>query len=190
MKLMKIRLRGTLLALLAGLLCCLNMNGAETLTKSAEPLPLRFAWGANLDGSIELSGHNMSCIGIDGEFGLSWRWVRFFGVSAQADIMIGSSSRSYPLTAVFRTDFCSHERRLLFMEVRGGVDLCYLEGYNNDTQPYGSAGLGVTLAHGKNFSTHVILAYTYVGRDKCTSGTHERNCPGMSYATLRFGVSF
>ena len=174
------------------LLCCLQATatGPDTEIKVAEEArPLRFAWGADLSGGIDLSGHDMSTLGISAQFGLEWHWVRFFGIGAEADIMVGNSSRTFPLSAVFRTDF-SNRRRLLFMELRGGMALNYLTGYAQETVPYASGGLGITLASGKTFSSHVFLGYTYNGRSKCEIGNYQRDCPGMSYATMRIGVSF
>lgn len=152
-------------------------------------VPLRFAWGADIGGDIEMSGHDLSTVGIDAGFGLEWRWIRFFGVNAAATIAVTNSTRMFPLTLNFRTDFCN-TRQLLFADLRGGVSLVYMPGNARDQQPYGSAGLGVTLATGKTFSSHIIVGYTYIGRDKCYVGTRERICPGMSAATLRIGAMF
>jgi len=71
-------------------------------------VPLQFAWGANIDGAVELSGHNMSTFGLNGEFGLQYRWIRFLGASAEADITIGNSSRLYPFSVVFSHRFLQH----------------------------------------------------------------------------------
>lgn len=150
---------------------------------------LKFAWGAELNGGVEMSGHDMSTIGISAAFGLQWQWVRFFGLGAEADIMVDNSSRSFPLSLIFRTDF-SRRQRLLFMDLRGGVSLNYLDRDPQSYNPYASGGLGITLAHGRSFCSHLILAYTYVGRDNCYVGERQRKCPGMSYATLRLGVLF
>lgn len=166
---------------------------ATTLTAGAsvpdEPRGLRFAWGGDVGSNIDMSEHNMSSLNISANFGLSWRWVRFFGVGAEAASMVSSSYRSYPLYAIFRTDF-SERQRLLFMDVRGGLSLNYFEDNTQYTGPYASAGLGITLAKGRTFSSHLILAYTYIGQETCTLGTQLRNCPGVSLATIRLGVAF
>lgn len=153
------------------------------------PRPLRFVWGAEIGGSVELSGHEMSTLGIGASFGMQWQWIRFLGVSAEADVMVSNSSRIFPLTLNFRTDF-SKSRRLLFVDLRGGTALTYYNDEEQKAQPYGSAGLGVTLAAGRKYASHLIVSYAYVGRDRCFVGERERNCPGMSYVTMRLGVTF
>lgn len=150
---------------------------------------LRFAWGAEFNGGVEMSGHDMSTVGIDASFGMAWKWIRFLGITAEADIMVDNSSRSFPISLNFRTDF-SRKRRLLFMDLRGGMAFNYYNGESQSTDPYASAGLGITLASGKTFSSHIILAYTYLGRKHCYVGDFMRDCPGMSYASMRLGVTF
>ena len=151
--------------------------------------PLRFAWGAELGGGVEMSGHNMSTIGLNASFGMQWKWIRFFGVVAEADIMVDNSSRTFPLALNFRTDFC-HSRRLLFLDLRGGMALNYFDGDKQETGAYASGGLGVTLASGRTFSSHLIVGYTFIGREQCYVGDRVRNCPGMSYVSMRIGVDF
>ena len=161
----------------------------STVKTTMAPRPLAFSWGADLGGGIDVSGHNMSTLGFSAQFGMQWKWIRFFGVGAEADIMVGNSSRTFPLSAIFRTDFCNYSR-LVFMELRGGMALNYLDGDPQETVPYGSAGIGVTLATGKSFSSHIIVGYTYNGRKECYLGDTRRNCPGMSLVSMRIGLSF
>lgn len=161
---------------------------SDNATKSG-PRPLRFVWGAEISGAVELSGHEMSTLGIGASFGMQWQWIRFLGISAEADIMVSNSSRIFPLTLNFRTDF-SKSRRLLFLDLRGGTALTYFNDEGQKAQPYGSVGLGVTLAAGRKFASHLIVSYAYVGRDHCFVGERERKCPGMSYATMRLGITF
>lgn len=176
--------------IILALFCSLCVSAvAQSDSSDNTPQPLRFAWGANLSGGAELSGHNMSTLGLNGEFGLEYRWIRFLGASAEANITIGNSARLYPLSLIFRTDF-SNTRKLLFLDARGGVALLYPEEGEQQTQPYASAGLGINLAHGKNFASHIIVGYTYVGQDQCHRGERLLNCPGISYASVRFGLSF
>jgi hypothetical protein len=167
----------------------LSLIGLSAAAQSNTPRPLRFAWGANFEGGAEMSGHNMSTIGINGEFGLQYKWIRFVGASAQADITVGNSSRIYPLSLVFRTDF-SNTQKLLFLDVRGGMALLYHEDDSRENSAYGSAGIGITFAHSKKFSSHLIVGYSYVGQDICSQGERLRKCPGISYATMRLGLAF
>jgi hypothetical protein len=170
-------------------LLCIASLSLSAQTNSDTQRPLSFAWGANLNGGVELSSHDMSTLGINGEFGLRYRWIRFLGASAEADITIGNSARVYPLSVVFRTDF-SNTQKLLFLDLRGGAALLYHEDDSQETQPYASAGLGVTLAHGKTFASHLIIGYTYIGQDECMRGERRLSCPGMSYASVRLGLAF
>lgn len=148
-----------------------------------------FAWGSDLSGNVDLSAHDMSAIGLCVEAGMRWRWIRFLGVGVEGNIMVGNSNRSYPLFVNFRTDF-SNRRRLVFMDLRGGVAFNYFNDNDQETGAYASGGFGVTLAAGKTFSSHIILAYTYLSQDKCFNGNYERDCPGISMVTLRLGVAF
>lgn len=157
----------------------------------SEPVPrkLSFAWGADFGGNVDLSGHDMSSIGISARFGMRWKWIRFVGVGAEGDIMVNNSSRTYPLFVNFRTDFSPY-RRLLFVDLRGGMALNYFNNNDMETGAYLSGGAGVTLASGKNFSSHVILAYTFIGQEQCYIGNYLRKCPGISMVTIRLGVAF
>ena len=153
-----------------------------------EPRNLHFAWGAELGASLDMSSHNMSAIGINAKFGMRWKWIRFLGVGIQGDMMVSNSAHTYPLYLNFRTDF-ANTNQLIFMDLRGGVAFNNL--YESKyTAPYLSGGVGVTLAKGKTFSSHIILAYSYLGQDVCYDGLKARNCPGISFATMRLGVAF
>ncbi len=157
--------------------------------QNPEPRKLSFAWGADLGGNVDMSGHDMSSLGISARFGMRWKWVRFFGVGAEGNIMMSNSNRAYPLFVNFRTDF-SNYRRLLFVDLRGGVSLNYFNNKDMETGGYFSGGLGVTLATGKTFSSHLVLAYTFIGQEECYNGNYLRKCPGISMATIRLGVAF
>jgi hypothetical protein len=151
--------------------------------------PLRFAWGAEVSGNVDMSAHDTSSPGINAEFGMQWSWIRFLGIGAEADVAVSNSTRAIPVMAIFRTDF-SRTRKLLFMDLRGGFALNYPYMMPQSTNPYASAGVGVTLATGKTFSSHLIMAYTYMGIKECRNGDYLRDCPGYSYASIRLGVQF
>lgn len=175
--------------LISAVLLSPNIAQAEDSIDNSNGRPLRFVWGAGIDGGVEMSGHDMSTLGIDATFGMQYKWIRFFGVNAEADIMVSNSARTFPLTLNFRTDFSSRQR-LLFADLRGGIALNYYDGNTQETQPYASGGIGITLATGRTFSSHLIVGYTYLGRNECYVGNRGRKCPGMSYASIRLGVQF
>lgn len=150
---------------------------------------IQFAWGAELTGNVEMSDHDLSAIGLNAEVGFRWKGIRFFGVGAEGLIMVTNSNRSFPIFVNLRTDF-SQRRRLVFLDLRGGVSLNYFNDSHYESGAYASAGVGITLAAGKTFSSHLILAYTYIGQEECYLGDYLRKCPGISFATLRLGVAF
>lgn len=170
-------------------LTCQAATPADTTTPTDNYRKASFAWGAELSGAADMSQHNMSAVGISAEFGFRYKWVRFLGIGAEGNTMVNTSDRTFPLYINFRTDFSNH-RRLLFVDLRGGMALNYLYGNTQKTGAYASGGVGITLAGGKKFSSHIILAYTYIGNDVCYYGDYMRTCPGISQATLRLGVIF
>lgn len=159
-------------------------------TDSEEQYPVRFAWGADIGGTIDLSSHGMSAIGIGANFGMSWKWVRFFGIGVSGNTAVSNGTMMYPIFLNFRTDFCN-TRQLLFADVRVGVSINnFSDTEGNDPGAYLSAGMGVTMAKSRTFSSHVMLAYTYMDRTRCYLGNYERHCPGMSMVSLRLGIAF
>ncbi len=165
---------------------------ASTLKASEIPASrekVKFAWGANLSGNVDMSDHDLSALGLNAEFGFRWKAIRFLGIGAEGIMMVNGSNRCYPLYVNFRTDFSQRER-LVFLDLRGGASLNYFNDSSSETGAYFSGGVGITLATGKTFSSHIIMAYTYLGQEKCYIGDYERNCAGISMVTLRLGVSF
>lgn len=177
------KLKFTPLIVLSLMICaCFGHLHAQTSR------PFGFAWGAELGGNIDMSGHSMSSVDINAKLGIRWRWVRFLGIGAEGDFMVTNSGRIYPIFLNLRTDFYESDQ-LFFLDLRGGLALNYLYGEQN-TGAYVSTGLGITLAKGKSYATHIIMAYTFYGQDKCIKGEYIRKCPGISAATLRLGISF
>lgn len=170
---------------------CCSKHAEKTVARDVDNdyRSLSFAWGSDLAGNVDLSSHNMSAIGLSAEVGMQWRWIRFLGVGAEGNVMVSNSSRSFPIFVNFRTDFSNH-RRLFFMDLRGGMAINYFIDDKHETGAYVSGGLGVTLAEGKAFSSHIILAYTYLSQEQCYNGNYLRDCPGISMVTLRLGVAF
>ena len=74
--------------------------------------------------------------------------------------------------------------------LRGGVALTYFKNEKQSTQGYGSASVGFTLASGRTFASYLSVGYSYIGRDRCMQRGTEHDCRGMSYATMRIGISF
>lgn len=120
-----------------------------------------FTWGADLGSSVDLTANDMTSIDLTGYFGYKNNWLRFLGVGASINSMLGNASRCYPLYAMLRTSFSSRPQ-LCFLDLRGGVSVNNILNHKSQTGLYGSIGLGITLAKGKKFSSHIIVSYTYI----------------------------
>lgn len=115
-----------------------------------------FTWGAQLSSGVDMTTHDMTNFSIGAEFGYKNRWFRFVGVGASIMSMMNNSSRCYPVYAMVRTSFSKYHK-LCFLELRGGVSFNSILDSSHATGAYGSAGIGITLAHGRTFSSHVVL---------------------------------
>ncbi len=163
---------------------------APAQTVQDDATRVHFAWGAEAGSSIDLSAHDMSSFDINAFFGIKYRWINFAGIGVGADIMISNSCRSYPLFALFRTDF-SPKPRLLFMDLRGGVVLNYLPGNVSQRAPWFSPGLGINLARSRSFQSYIVAAYTYLGRkDVMEDGGYAHPYPSLNMASIRLGIKF
>lgn len=151
-------------------------------------VPVKFAWGADVGASIDMTGQDMSGLEISASFGLRRGWLNFVGVGAGADIMTSNSARSYPMFVDFRTNFVNR-RTLFFWSLRGGVSLSYLEHSHRQLGPYGSTGLGVNLARGKSFASFLYMGYTYRHRNRIV-GELVHDFKPLHYATFKIGVTF
>lgn len=153
------------------------------------PIKVRFAWGADVGSSIDMSGADMSSIDLSIYFGLSRGWLNFFGVGAQGDIMVSNSCRSFPLFGMFRTNFTDRPTRM-FWELKGGYSLNYLEHNHQQNGIYGSTGIGIKLATSAKFSSHMTLGYTYLERKKVVGTEMTHDFKPLHYATVKIGVVF
>lgn len=124
-----------------------------------------FTWGIDAGSSIDMTANDMTAIALRGYFGYKGHALRLLGVGAGIDIMVNNSSRCYPIFAILRTSFSS-KPRLCFLDLRAGICANNILDYKSRINPYASIGLGITLAHGRKFSSHILLSYTFqsVGR--------------------------
>lgn len=175
-----------------------------------------FTWGLDAGTAADLTANDMTSINITGYAGYKGSWIRFAGIGAAINTMISNSSRSYPLYAMLRTSF-SRRPQLCFMDLRVGISINHILTYPSQTDFYGSIGIGVTLAHGRKFSSHIILSYDFVpvksftlyreieettpnpgeifeGDEATTTTTklepYRRSFPDLHYASIRIGCSF
>ena len=135
-----------------------------------------------------MTGHDMSSINLDANFGYRNSWIDLLGVGASIDMMVNNSVRSFPLYAVFRTGFKS-ERTLCFSDLRVGCAFNNLDNTNHQTRLYLSPGVGVNLATGRTFRSYLMLSYVYNGMNGAYKAG-EKAIHGLHMACVRFGVAF
>lgn len=153
------------------------------------PTGLRFVWGAEFGATVDMSGNEMSSIDFNAAFGLGYKWLSFAGVGAGANIVINNSNRTYPIFALIRTDF-SQLVKFLFLDLRGGVALNYLEGNSHQEGLYLSPSIGFNLATGRTFRSYLTLGYTYINRRDYTHHDDLIHLEPLSMASIRLGVAF
>ncbi|MBD5277036.1 MAG: hypothetical protein HDS30_05215 [Bacteroides sp.] len=150
-----------------------------------------FSWGVQVGGSIDMSGQNMSSIDLSGGVGLRYKWIKMLGVGAGAQVMASNSCRTYPVFMMFRTDFSSSRRRLLFMDTRVGVANNTFPGGVHRSGLYAYGGLGINLATGKRFASFMTLGYSYLHRGNVEYGDGDTHfLPHLHYASVGLGIHF
>lgn len=151
---------------------------------------LRFAWGASLATSIDMTEGDMSNIGIEAYAGLKVPGVQILGFGSGMNVPVTNALRSIPLFIIARTNFRTRPS-LLFMDARAGLAVNYLDRTDgHQTGAYGSLGLGIKLASNDKFQSHLIIAYTYMGRKDYYVADERVPLPDLHMATLRLGISF
>lgn len=171
-----------------------------------------FTWGADLGSSVDLTANDMTSVDIHGYFGYKGHWLRFAGIGTGINSMLGNSSRCYPVYAMLRTSFSS-QPQLCFLDLRLGISFNNILDLSSQTDFYGSVGLGVTLARGKKFASHIILSYNFMPTGPYTTYTEvpvtdspgevfdgeqtptttvasRQTFPNMHFAAIRIGCSF
>lgn len=149
----------------------------------------RFAWGAELASSIDLSAHDMTSVDMNLSCGVTYRWLIFAGVGVGGQMALNNSCRTYPLFLNFRTDF-SRKVLPIFLDVRGGLALNYLPDNLSQRSPYASISLGFNLATGRTFRSYILCGYSYNGRGDINTEIGLRRFPALSMASVRLGVQF
>lgn len=148
-----------------------------------------FTWGIDLGSSIDMRGEEMTNINLDAFFGYKNDYFKVLGIGAELDIMTGNSSRSIPVYAIMRTSFLPGQHQL-FGDFRAGISMNDVYDFKSQTGAYASAGLGITLAKGSTFRSHLIVGYTFIGRSDFDLADGVYHCPDLHFATLRLGISF
>ncbi|MCM1348671.1 MAG: hypothetical protein NC338_04600 [Firmicutes bacterium] len=148
-----------------------------------------FVWGAEVGGAIDMTSNNLSSLNLDAYFGYKNSWINALGVGASVNMMVSNSVRAFPVYAMLRTDFSS-QKKLLFMDLRGGVAFNNLTYGSSQTSLYLSPGIGINLASSKTFNSYITLSYIYNGLKPFNLGDRHCDVDGLSMACLRLGISF
>lgn len=148
---------------------------------------VRFVWGAEAGGSVDMSQNDMSAMSLSLFAGIRYKFLDIVGVGTGIDIMISNSGRIFPICGIVRTSF-STSPQLMFLELRGGISENYLENDHRTTGGYGFAGLGFNLARGRNFVSHIIVGYQYLERTEAAET--ETQHKDIHCAVVRLGITF
>jgi len=149
----------------------------------------RFTWGASFGSDIDLTGNDMSDVSLDAYFGVRMPAVQVLGMGIGIDVPVSNSWRSYPVYLIMRTNFRKRPS-LCFLDLRAGASVNLLEYDHKQTGTYASCGIGFQLASGSKFSSHLILSYTFTGRDDYKHGDECIKVDNLHMATMRIGISF
>lgn len=160
-----------------------------------------FTWGGDAGSAVDLTANDMTSINFSAYFGYKGGWFRLAGVGASINTMINNSSRCYPVFGIIRTSFSSRPQ-LCFLDLRGGVSFNNINDARSQTDFFGSLGLGITLASGRKFSSHIIVSYIFMpvsplkvlvpDQENPEGAPVENIMPfhDLHYASIRIGCSF
>lgn len=147
-----------------------------------------FAWGAEVGPGIDMGGDDMSTLNVHARIGYRKGWIKFVGLGAGIDVMMSNSSRSVPVYAIIQSSFSS-KPKLLFGEIKVGCAYNQTPGVADGTSFYLSPGLGITLARGNRFSSHLVLSYAY--NSMTFLGDREDTLvKGLNRVNIGIGVTF
>ncbi|MCI9042796.1 MAG: hypothetical protein HFJ93_02610 [Muribaculaceae bacterium] len=189
----------TVIAALAGLHCVRAAADTPRQPESVSAPMSHFVWGADIGGSIDMSGHDMSTLNIDAYFGYRSGALSLLGVGVGLNIPVNNSRREFPLYAIARFSFTSRPCPV-FAELRGGVVVNTHTDADSSTDLFLSPGIGFRLASGRAFSSYVIVGYIYNGLrtpssvepDSPSGATDElsNRIRGIHSAVVRLGITF
>lgn len=178
----------TLLAAVLAVCATVHAEGQEHHSALSSAME-HFTWGADVGGSIDMSGHDMSIIDISANFGYKSDILRLLGAGASLNLMVSNSCRSFPFYAIIRTSF-TRRPSLFFVEARAGASINYLQNNINQTGLYLSGGVGINLATGRTFRSHLILSYSFFDRGYITYKDQDYSVPDLHYVGVKIGISF
>ncbi len=162
-------------------LTLLSAAAATEASPEKEWPQTHFAWGADVSSTIDMTGQDMSTFNLSAALGYKNRAVQLAGVGAAMEIGVSNSARMFPVYAIVRTPFTTKPSRC-FMEVKAGWSFNQMTDNASQSGLYGSAGIGINLAMGRNFRSHILMAYTY---RQLTDGYKD-----MHAVTAGIGINF
>ncbi|MCM1162705.1 MAG: hypothetical protein NC339_00385 [Muribaculaceae bacterium] len=146
--------------LLIGLALASVISFSAAGADDVNPRKDSFAWGLEIGPGIDMGGDDMSTINIHATLGYRNSWLKMAGVGVGIDMMMSNSCRSFPIYAMVRSSFSTHPK-LLFGDLRVGVAYNQATSIPDRTNFYLQPGIGIELASGRSFSSHLILSYSY-----------------------------
>ncbi len=171
------------------LACCSMAVQAQSSATADDRKGVQFAWGASFTGQVDLTGRDMSSAGMDAYFGMKTSAIEVFGIGVGLNVPVSNSRRTMPIYAIVRTNFTTRPT-LCFMDVRGGISVNDYDDDYTKVGAYMSGGIGINLATGRRFSSHIIVGFAYYDRKMYKVGDVEHRPGNLGMATLRLGVSF
>lgn len=148
-----------------------------------------FTWGADIGSAIDLSGNSLSSISLDAIFGYKTDIIDIVGAGAAINMAFSNGNRMFPIYATLRTNFMQRQS-LLFLDLRAGCSINYLEESETQTGFYGSAGVGINLAISRKFKSHLILSYNYTGLNAYSVNGNYYNPHDLNTVSIRLGIRF
>lgn len=174
-------------ALLGVALASQAMSAATPAPKHTPSVP-GFAWGVEAGGGVDMTSNDMSTINIDAFFGYRNSWIDVLGIGAEIDMMVDDSNRTFPVYAIFRTNFHTYHTPC-FLDMRLGAAFNNL-GERNQTGVYVAPGIGFNLAKGTTFQSYITLSYEFNGMRSFEADGYRHIIHGMHMALVRFGITF
>ncbi|MDE6509631.1 MAG: hypothetical protein K2K99_05470, partial [Muribaculaceae bacterium] len=159
----------------------LTFTGSAAAETGNEWPLTNFAWGAGVSSSIDMTGQDLSAFNIAAQAGYKNRAIQMLGAGVGIDMAVGNNSRMYPAYAIIRTSFVPGDMRCFF-EARAGYSFNSMAAGGRQSGIYGATSLGVNLAMGKNFRSHIVIGYTY---RQLRDSYHD-----MSAVTAGIGINF
>ncbi len=158
--------------------------------KAPEEVRKGFAWGGDIGGAVDMSGHDMSTMNIDAYFGYSCSTFQMIGVGAGINIPVDNSYRTFPIYGIVQSSLSNHPRGL-FADLRVGCVYNERPDGGGRADFYCSPGLGIRLAYGKKYSSYIVAGYVYNGmRGSGYIDETSHEIKGLHAAVVRLGIRF